>query len=119
VFTVGTRFENSSYLLLAAFAAPLTLLAVRCSPALLPLGSLREFSATGIAHRSAIQPQSLRLNWFVVQAVLPLATFTVPLCRSLRWNINRGSAATGYRSPSATSIVAAWPSCSMFLLAIR
>ena len=37
-----------------------------------PLGSLRESSATGIAHRSAIQPRSLRLDSFVVQAVLPL-----------------------------------------------
>lgn len=32
-------------------------------------------SATGIAHRSAVQPQPLRLNWLVVQAVLPLVRF--------------------------------------------
>ena len=145
---VGMSFGDSSFLLLAAFsaAAPLALLALRCSPALWPLGSLRESSATGIAHRSAVQPQPLRLalvrgasrvaigplpcpapsdairaprpsfrrssmtavpaasgSFRVANRDILSATNRTPS----RWKINPSSAATDYRSPSITSIVAA------------
>ena len=77
VESVGMSIGDSNFLLLAADfrASPLALLALRCSPALWPLGSLRESSATGIANRSAVQPRSLRLNWLAMQTVLPLGRF--------------------------------------------
>ena len=111
---------NQAFFFLATVCSDssLTLLALRCSPALWPLVSLRKSSATGIQPQPAVLPlvavPSASSSFRVAIGRRAFGLQFVPCCRprrslrcqphSFRWNVNSGSAGRGDFSPPATPI---------------